>query len=268
MASPAQACRQALNDANARWPNRSKASDGIMGDAAHQARKSDHNDGNAFDVTHDPGVGCSGDVIAAHALTDVRTKYIIWNRRINTLDGRGWRAYTGKNPHTKHCHVSILATARSDTRAWGWRNAGGAVAGQGATAQGTATAGAGTAGPAATGAAGAGVGNTGASNAGSSSAGNANQGANQGVPARPTPPDAPPPPTVVPHAYPGIPIEIGARGLNVRRVQMQLKHRGWEITVDADFGPLTKRVVKRFQDRKQLVSDGVVGPRTWKALWR
>jgi peptidoglycan hydrolase-like protein with peptidoglycan-binding domain len=62
--------------------------------------------------------------------------------------------------------------------------------------------------------------------------------------------------------------EIGARGLNVRRVQMQLKHRGWEITVDADFGPLTKRVVKRFQDRKQLVSDGVVGPRTWKALWR
>jgi Putative peptidoglycan binding domain len=262
MATPAPASRQALNDANARWPNRSKASDGIMGDAAHQKRKSDHNDGNAVDVTHDPSVGCSGDVIAAHALTDVRTKYVIWNRRINTLDGRGWRTYTGKNPHTKHCHISILATARNDTRAWGWRNAELPVPSQVTERE------AATAGPSTAGAAGAGVANTGASNTGAPAAGSvARKTVSQGAPPPPTPP-GPPPPTIVPHAYPGIPIEIGARGLNVRRIQTQLKHRGWEITVDADFGPLTKRVVQRFQDRKQLAVDGIVGPRTWKALWR
>jgi hypothetical protein len=34
-------------------------------------------------------------------------KYIIWDRMINTLDGRGWRPYTGPNPHTDHVHVSF-----------------------------------------------------------------------------------------------------------------------------------------------------------------
>lgn len=122
MPSPAPACRKALEDATLRWPNRNRASDGIMGDARHQARKSDHNLGNAFDITHDPAVGCHGDVIAAHALTDDRVKYVIWNRRIHSRDSRGWRRYTGKNPHTHHCHVSIHASARGVVTAWGWRS--------------------------------------------------------------------------------------------------------------------------------------------------
>jgi hypothetical protein len=117
----APACRGALNDANARWPNRNKANDGIIGDASHQARKSDHNQGNAVDITHDPVSGCTGDIIAAAALKDPRTKYVIWNRQIAfTAKGGQWTNYQGPNPHTKHCHISILSSARDNTSKWGF----------------------------------------------------------------------------------------------------------------------------------------------------
>ncbi|MEZ4297355.1 MAG: peptidoglycan-binding domain-containing protein [Polyangiaceae bacterium] len=127
MSSPAPACTKAIQDANRRWPSRKRASDGIMGDARHQKTKSDHNMGNAFDLTHDPASGCSGDVIAAAAIKDPRVKYVIWNRRIfNRQRGDShFRPYTGKNPHTHHCHVSILPGSRSDTRPWAWAPGGG-----------------------------------------------------------------------------------------------------------------------------------------------
>ncbi|QER84848.1 peptidoglycan-binding protein [Streptomyces tendae] len=40
--------------------------------------------------------------------------------------------------------------------------------------------------------------------------------------------------------------------------------------VDGIYGPLTRRAVRRFQDREGLTVDGVVGPDTWRALrtWR
>lgn len=118
----AAACLRALKDADAAFPGRSKASDGIMGDKAHQARVSDHNDGNAFDVTHDPAHGCDGQVIADAALTDPRTKYVIWNKQIrNVAKGdTAWRPYDGANPHTHHCHVSIRPESRDDDRHWPW----------------------------------------------------------------------------------------------------------------------------------------------------
>lgn len=105
---------------NAAAPNRSKASDGSIGDAAHASRSSDHNpwvlDGKmgivtAVDITHDPADGVDGNEIAVALLKDPRTKYVIWNRKIANPDisGGEWRAYSGSNPHDKHVHVSVRA---------------------------------------------------------------------------------------------------------------------------------------------------------------
>lgn len=110
---------RALENANARWPGRKRASDGILGDARHQEGTSDHNTGNAVDVTHDPN-GCHGDIIAGHAIADGRARYVIWDRRINSLDGRGWRPYTGSHPHTSHVHISLRAEQRDNADPWGW----------------------------------------------------------------------------------------------------------------------------------------------------
>lgn len=119
-ASPA--CRAALRDADAAWPNRRRASDGIMGDASHQARPSDHNLGNAVDITHDPTNGCDGDEVARLALTDPRVTHVIWNRRIanRSIESGDWRPYNGSNPHKHHCHISIHAAARNDASPWPW----------------------------------------------------------------------------------------------------------------------------------------------------
>ena len=122
MATAAQACRQALRDATARWGSRSRASDGIMGDARHQKRKSDHNLGNAFDLTHDPANGVDCEQLSRLVIDDPRVTYVIWNKQIynRARASEGWRAYNGPNPHTHHMHVSINATSRNDTSPWVW----------------------------------------------------------------------------------------------------------------------------------------------------
>lgn len=115
------ACLAAIRDSNARWPGRSRVSDGILGDARHSS-KSDHSRGDAYDLTSDPDAGCSGNVIAEMSQRDKRTKYIIWNRRIWSAQraAEGWRSYSGSNPHTKHCHVSIITALRDDASPWPW----------------------------------------------------------------------------------------------------------------------------------------------------
>lgn len=122
---PAATCRAALDEATRIWGSRARASDGICGDASHQKRKSDHNAGNAFDLTHDPAHGVDAHKLADWLRLEVlagrerRTKYLISNRRIfNASISRDWRRYTGSNPHTKHMHVSIQSWARDDTRSW------------------------------------------------------------------------------------------------------------------------------------------------------
>lgn len=121
MATPAYTCKSALMEATEKWPNRSRASDGIMGDLRHKKTPSDHNEGNAFDLTHDPSSGCD-----AHALVerlkqrkDHRVKYIISNARIWAPGvSPAWRPYSGSNPHRQHAHVSIYSWKRDDRGLW------------------------------------------------------------------------------------------------------------------------------------------------------
>lgn len=118
----APACLAALRDANAACPRRSRRSDGIMGDARHQASKSSHNAGNAVDVTHDPANGCDCNALALAAMGDPRVQYIIWDRRIWNVDraAEGWRAYSGSNGHTHHMHLDIKPALRGDAGPWPW----------------------------------------------------------------------------------------------------------------------------------------------------
>lgn len=122
MGTPATSCLKALQDATGRWPNRSTGADGIMGDTAHQQRKSDHNDGNAFDLTHDPAQGVDCHAISRQVIYDARVTYVIWNREIYSREraAEGWRKYEGANPHNHHMHVSIRASSREDLAKWPW----------------------------------------------------------------------------------------------------------------------------------------------------
>lgn len=117
----------ALKEATRRWPKRATASDGTIGNDEHATRKSDHNPDakgtvHAFDLTHDPTHDVDCEQLTAHLIVakDSRVEYIIWNRRICYSKDWTWQTYTGKNPHTKHLHVSIKSTtvAENDTSDW------------------------------------------------------------------------------------------------------------------------------------------------------
>jgi len=103
---------------NWRWPHRSTASDGTLGDTRHQQETSGHNPNKydvvrAFDCTEDPTHGADMNVLwhaLAHTL-DPRMYYMIWDRHI--MDGKPGgnqpgvaRTYSG-DPHTNHLHISV-----------------------------------------------------------------------------------------------------------------------------------------------------------------
>ncbi len=126
LAQSLETLRDQINDLA---PGRDKSSDGTIGDAAHRARKSDHNpdrDGvvRALDITHDPasGVDCRQLAERLRQARDTRILYVIDNGRIfsSRVSPWEWRAYRGSNPHTKHMHVSVVADrARyDDARPW------------------------------------------------------------------------------------------------------------------------------------------------------
>lgn len=74
-------------------------------------------------------------------------------------------------------------------------------------------------------------------------------------------------PGPVPPPFPGE-LRRGSAGAGVRQLQQRLKDRGWRLGVDGDFGSTTEGVVRAFQKEKGLAVDGVVGPRTWAAVWQ
>lgn len=66
--------------------------------------------------------------------------------------------------------------------------------------------------------------------------------------------------------FPGV-LKRGSKGSAVRTLQSKLKSRGWNISVDSDYGAHTTAIVKAFQRQKKLTADGIVGPKTWSAVW-
>lgn len=108
------------------FPNRSRKSDGWIGDTRHSARKSDHNpneDGivRAIDITSDLGSHSE----EAHSVVekirkcakrgDKRIKYIIFDGRIaSPILNWKWRKYKGINPHRSHFHCSFTSLGDND----------------------------------------------------------------------------------------------------------------------------------------------------------
>lgn len=138
MATLAPSLAAFRSEANARYPNRDKSSDGWIGDTAHSTRPSDHNPG-ARDLVHayDLDEDLDGNGTDAGAELQWMVNHIVArrDRRVSYLiyEGRMWRSYptssvpawapapySGTNAHRKHLHVSILSTvtAEQDTGPW------------------------------------------------------------------------------------------------------------------------------------------------------
>ena len=64
-----------------------------------------------------------------------------------------------------------------------------------------------------------------------------------------------------------LPLREGAKGAQVKQLQERLQQLGFKPGIpDGDFGPGTKAAVIAFQKSKGLITDGIVGERTWTAL--
>lgn len=140
-----------LDEVNQRWPNRSKVSDGTVGDLAHSNRKSDHNP-NGADVVRALDITAKG-IDAARYAERIRLAgleghpalragaYVIFNgRAAYASNGWQWRRYTGPNPHTSHIHVSVGRDASAYDNRTRWGVLAVAAATQGAAATQTSTA--------------------------------------------------------------------------------------------------------------------------------
>lgn len=69
-------------------------------------------------------------------------------------------------------------------------------------------------------------------------------------------------------SIPGLPLQLGDRGVTTRDLRRRLSHAGFEADGDEHevFGPATENALRAFQDSRGLDVDGVCGPQTWNAL--
>ncbi|MFE9690625.1 peptidoglycan-binding protein [Micromonospora sp. NPDC005806] len=120
----APALRILRDEINERWPRRDKTSDGWIGDAAHQARKSDHNpdtDDNSVNAADFDKDGIDPILVVRKAVQHPSTQYVIFDRTIwSRVRGFKPARYTGANPHDKHLHVSVSHTPALENSAQAW----------------------------------------------------------------------------------------------------------------------------------------------------
>lgn len=225
----AKSLDQLLFQVNALAPNRSKASDGSIGNAEHAARSSDHNpwvmDGNtgvvtARDITNDPKNGMRSRALAEalRVSRDPRIKYIISdgeiaNAKSVTKGGRTyaaweWSPYSGKNAHFHHVHISVQPDKALYDDATLFNL----------------------------------------------SAFSSPKGKKAEI--NPALAEAAKQPVLV----------IGNKGREVERLQVFINSHGGKIDKDGDFGPKTEEAVKKLQRQWGIVADGRVGADTWSYL--
>lgn len=135
----AKSVESARNSLNEIAPSRDKASDGSIGDQAHQSGTSGHNpdeSGNAerqdsdnknevraVDLDKDLRINVTMSQIVLSIIANPRDRqrllYIIWNRVIWTKSS-GWKSlkYTGSNPHDQHMHISGDPAYDEDGAPW------------------------------------------------------------------------------------------------------------------------------------------------------
>jgi peptidoglycan hydrolase-like protein with peptidoglycan-binding domain len=123
-------------EVDARWPGRSRSSDGVIGDTRHAARTNSHNPVgggggprvgthgavHAMDITSS---GIEVRLLLSAVVGDPRVWYVIHDGQIWSRT-TGWApvAYRG-DPHTTHVHVNLredsqgaAVASESDTRSW------------------------------------------------------------------------------------------------------------------------------------------------------
>lgn len=61
-------------------------------------------------------------------------------------------------------------------------------------------------------------------------------------------------------------LHIGDKGWQVKRAQRLLLKHGLKLEVDGIFGEITLGKAKTFQAKEGLIRDGIIGPKTWRAL--
>lgn len=118
---------------NARYPHRTKGSDGSIASAAHSVanptsdHEADRDDGlvKAIDLTDDdPHFDIDAVVDTFVRNQDDRIKYVIRDQQIaRSYDKPGipawtWAPYSGSNGHWSHAHISVTDAGAHDTRSW------------------------------------------------------------------------------------------------------------------------------------------------------